>query len=1359
MVEPHATERESSSDEYKALKLTPHTLRLIRLITSPTSSSIGNNDHTQHAIALLSKIASKSHPFLLWDILARLYASLTDASTFRAGGDDDCCLLRRECIALAMEHVAMYIPVEDRRHFMMDPSSSTPDVENVANATNVANVANATNATNEKMWLTVQDLLPAVANPSNKSKELREEENWVNLDQVLQNGRLLLSSCGTQYDYNVHSYNSYQLCNYEKEEAMLSSLDTSALSSTSVQEKNELLTERLALQRKILASRLGFGGVLSMNINTKDIVTDEDLSYMTAHKNLKHETSQTKISVRERNLLRLEKRKRMDHSDVTSAKQLKRTKCNGKVDPLKDKEEKEDVDDDEDEGEKLTIRNILLLSLSQQLYTGSKSHHTSSRKNLNTRPSESLSHQTPQNILATDMVFNSVHPSWHVRHGSLLGLLALLKSWKHTSNKKDEAVNPSIYCFGKWPHDILTRCLCIFALDRFGDYSGSTITTKESYGPKLDHIHEKVVIGAAMTAPVREVAARVLSFLLEMAPKNQVQKPTYRVLVKLSECQSEWEVRHGAMLGFKSVAQAMIGRQNHNKIAPYQHLDTVWNNISSHAFVGLKDPLDDVKAVSAQVLNCFVHNKRRQNDYVLLQLKPENFVSYAKETWVALKQVQTTSSCTLDLLNLFSSMVSNECNVVLNSMGVLDTDVLLQKMNDFLYFDDRSVRLRCFESLSLISEPIASAFLREDSKTRSRGIQLYCDLIVNLFDSYMNDQHNTDEQMDEEVNKQENDLESDKDLINVWRDDAWVAVIDASMLLTNDENLPLIHETIKTLLFRFINIDFSRSLQENLIRRNTIMHYDIKSKTSRYFQNLHRAANAFIEYYNKFGNLVDADSTITIFVLLLVESPLIEFCEAGCILLTSVALSKKDKYCTLISKCSPIFLEMLQQGATCMRLHCHEESKSIQSDESFLQRCTKTLLLTMTNVTQHKNNLPLSSKIWSNVLIDSGIELDKCSLDMKKKSKQHMRLLSSISGTIISFGPNYLPTKITSLIRSFVTSIKNEDAPFRAKIVCEDLVHIIHLLRESSKVQVVDKIVGNICKLASYDPQMGHLPNDFTKCGLKSSKKVLRLLITSIPQNGDLTYEKKVWEILKCLTNNNPASTCQVALSKALVIIGEISCSFKKETKTYAHFVSELLPNTILLSCRYTGSFIRQKAVSTTTNVAYIDPLKSMPVILPLLVKSINASDDDAQRLGACDLMSHLVERLGVSLLPFVQYLLPVAMSMITDPVERCSKSAASTFAKLVRLAPLVSTEKQDPETYLSYGDESFRQVVDHLIHGKSLPPLILPSLLSETLTKSGIKLRNYQKEGVAWMSFLRTLNLNGALVDEMGLGKTLQAL
>ncbi len=59
------------------------------------------------------------------------------------------------------------------------------------------------------------------------------------------------------------------------------------------------------------------------------------------------------------------------------------------------------------------------------------------------------------------------------------------------------------------------------------------------------------------------------------------------------------------------------------------------------------------------------------------------------------------------------------------------------------------------------------------------------------------------------------------------------------------------------------------------------------------------------------------------------------------------------------------------------------------------------------------------------------------------------------------------------------------------------------------------------------------------------------------------------------------------------------------------------------------------------------------------------------------------------------------------------------------------------------------------LVHGEG--PLALPAeSLPEDLTAT---LRDYQRDGVAWLGFLRHAELGGLLADDMGLGKTLQAL
>ena len=45
-----------------------------------------------------------------------------------------------------------------------------------------------------------------------------------------------------------------------------------------------------------------------------------------------------------------------------------------------------------------------------------------------------------------------------------------------------------------------------------------------------------------------------------------------------------------------------------------------------------------------------------------------------------------------------------------------------------------------------------------------------------------------------------------------------------------------------------------------------------------------------------------------------------------------------------------------------------------------------------------------------------------------------------------------------------------------------------------------------------------------------------------------------------------------------------------------------------------------------------------------------------------------------------------------------------------------------------------------------------------ELSVKLECELRPYQREGIAWLAFLRRTGLHGCLADDMGLGKTLQA-
>jgi len=62
----------------------------------------------------------------------------------------------------------------------------------------------------------------------------------------------------------------------------------------------------------------------------------------------------------------------------------------------------------------------------------------------------------------------------------------MLKSWQNSTDTNYSQKN-----FGRWPQDILTRCLCIIALDRFGDYSGAMIKSSKHDKNELEVLLSK----------------------------------------------------------------------------------------------------------------------------------------------------------------------------------------------------------------------------------------------------------------------------------------------------------------------------------------------------------------------------------------------------------------------------------------------------------------------------------------------------------------------------------------------------------------------------------------------------------------------------------------------------------------------------------------------------------------------------------------------------------------------------------------------------------------------------------------------------------------------------------------------------
>jgi len=135
-------------------------------------------------------------------------------------------------------------------------------------------------------------------------------------------------------------------------------------------------------------------------------------------------------------------------------------------------------------------------------------------------------------------------PAWEVRHGAAMALRELLKAQGHSGGMQDgHSRQCNNIAHEKWCNDLAAQLLCVFVLDRFGDF-----------------VSDQVV------APVRETVSQTLASLLLHMPRRSVTH-IHSILLQMirqdfvitskvkSSMEKEkshiWEVRHAGLLGIK----------------------------------------------------------------------------------------------------------------------------------------------------------------------------------------------------------------------------------------------------------------------------------------------------------------------------------------------------------------------------------------------------------------------------------------------------------------------------------------------------------------------------------------------------------------------------------------------------------------------------------------------------------------------------------------------------------------------------------------------------------------------------------------------------------------------------------------
>jgi hypothetical protein len=1342
-----------------------------------SSAEKDSDDDDDDDDAVVGSSAAISPSLILWDLIGRLVGGDDGTEDIKrrknnnaqqSGLFDSNWSTRCNC-AMALEYVAKCLPLEDRRHFfeggdVRDDNDKDDD---------------HTDHYDDNLWLSVNDLYRVHQEPNvNVSKTTADtkdcnlttklktqpatQEHETNisplfknqLDIVIERGRLLLSSSGEQYNWNCNE----EANEYIRENEELRNLDATAANVTTLDDKNNerhnennhhhlhlqqsFLQKRVALQRQILSRRLGLGGILSapiMNVND-DENNNNDASLASSSP-----LNCTKPSKRRRIVDEI-----VADEDLVVASEIVSSSAVVVTSKSENGQQNHSTRSNNDNkmsshDSSIGIRALLVLESKRS-------------ENNPMGGSKHARHRNPQTLLGSELAYRTFDSEWTVRHGALLGTLSLLRAWRiHDSTT---TYKKSQQRLGKWPHDILARCICILALDQFSDFSGSDLSTnnKSDNNTTTDDI-----VSNAVVAPVREMAAQIVAILLEVSPL-EVWNRTHELLMRLysrmyhnrniQERGSLWEINHGVLLAWKYIIaitlfqsngeksraimnlegesspmprplSARLSRDKHNETSDRYH--KVFTDIISHAIKGISDGNDDNRAVSAQILR-----------YCLRLESQFHTVDIVKRCsgplWIAVTKIGDISSCASDLLSLLAEVLSSDCSSFLSTLREANAsfafDSVLQKLSEFIDHDSAHVSISTYHAVSLIADPIVKAAVGNDGQDTDNIHSAICKLLNRIFKTYFTNTcaHNGIGE------------------INRVRDLAWTKIIDAfHSFMTQNSTVELPAST------SFVSLTLQYFRARDLY--STFAQEDI-------FDSLQKASHALALFYEKVcsASKMSEDylqNIVAVVIEAMLQSPWVDQCEAACLLQVAISSTKMwdEDDCRLPSFTErQLLTNYLTTSPISILLKEHPEARLLLDDCKCRLRCGDRFSVALDEMTRQRER---SGQVcscadiiqdWDMAFAEKGVSFqDLHELPKAALNQTSMRLSASIAGALTSLGCKHLPTKITPLIRTLFTSLKNEQSYQRRRVTCRYIAELVMILSDNdSYSKAKTKLLENVCNLACEEG-----------AGAAQSSQGATLAIEFFIENIDskkmnLQDFNPIWERLSPLRgiSRSEAAVPERHLAASVFLLSIVSRAITTASSSFDEILGFSLQSAVAIACFSSSQTMRTQALASINNFCRANLNHTMDLLIPSLLPIISDLQDDVGREGGCELLLSVLQECGVSVARYVPQLLPASMRLMTDAIRECSKVAASIFAILVRIAPLAAF-------YISnHADEEERisdRVINHLILGKPMPPCVLPDAVSSQLKESRTVLRPYQVEGISWLKFLNDVKLNGALCDDMG--------
>uniref|UniRef100_A0A8C7V465 BTAF1 RNA polymerase II, B-TFIID transcription factor-associated n=1 Tax=Oncorhynchus mykiss TaxID=8022 RepID=A0A8C7V465_ONCMY len=1124
--------------------------------------------------------------------------------------------------------------------------------------------------------------------------------------------------------------------------------------------------ERLTRQRKLLQRKLGLDIGAAIGMDTMELFNDEDLDtqYISTPSGPKLFHFQPMQAAE---IIDSEFRPGMSNRQKNKAKRMAKLVAKQRSKDMDPNERSNDSFDGEPE-EKRRKTTIDQPAMEHKVLIDNVPDNSSLLEETQEWPLESFCEE-----LCNDL-FN---PSWEIRHGAGTGLREILKSQGAGGGKLVECTAEQMALqHQEWLEDVVIRLLCVFALDRFGDF-----------------VSDEVV------APVRETCAQTLGVALRHMNDSGVAM-TVDILLKLLT-EDQWEVRHGGLLGIK---YALAVRKD--------LISAMLPRVLPAITEGLQDLDDDVRAVAAAALIPVVDG--------FVQLLPNKVPFIVNTLWDALLELDDLTASTNSIMTLLSSLLTypqvRQCSMQQS------LTVLVPRVWPFLRHTISSVRRAALETLfTLLSkaDQVWTELLRQ--APQQYVVAASCPWMGAWLCLMMQASHiPIDINMLLEVKARCKEKAGGKP-----RQGALVQVKE-----TVQEYIAGAETVTEDPITRDYVVTRARLMAAKLLGALCRCMCDPQVNSSS--QDI-RPAESLGQLLLFHLNSKSALQRIAVALVLCEWAAVQKECEVVSALVQPRLLAILSEQLYYDEIAIP-FTRMQNECKQLISLLADAQIDVRDRLNCSVFTIDQASELVTTIFTESTVGLNMKSKQFQP--LDGKRQQAQSTVGETSVEWQQLHLRVHMFTACAVVNLQALPDKLNPVVRPLMEAAKREENTLVQGYAAS---FIAKLLQQCAGRQPCpnSKIVKNLCSSVCVDPLLTpssacpvSTNQETAKAGMSEKEcmhhvvnktkgiitlyrhqraafaitskrgptpKTAKTPTTELPPGSTITTDtdenKK-----NCLVQRRGAEFSLMTIARHFgqeltgslpylweSMVGPLRCiififvvdwklqmekgdaaaqdlvnSLQVLEVTAGAMAPELKPLLLehlphLFTClQHPYTAVRHMAARCVGVLSKIATMETMHLFLERVLPWLGCIEDSTKQEGAIEAMACVMEQLDVDIVPYIVLLVVPVLGRMSDPSDSVRFMATQCFATLIRLLPL-EAGIPDPPTM---SDDLIRQkarerhFLEQLLDSRKLENYKIPVPIQA-------ELRKYQQDGVNWLSFLNKYKLHGILCDDMGLGKTLQSI